>query len=155
TNALKLYLNSADVSSGLSLSGAASNVDVTFNGVSSNTVYDARIVLADFAGRVSTNEFTFDTFSESFLDSPGVKIIEAEDYNSGSGQFQDDPPPSGVNDSGGQVNGGGGGYFDLVGTPGVDYFDRSSSPGSGTTPDYRIQDFVGTQAGTAAEVQPG
>jgi hypothetical protein len=43
----------------------------------------------------------------------------------------------------------------LVGTPGVDYFDRSSSPGSGTTPDYRTQDFVGTQAGTAAEVQPG
>ncbi len=155
TNAIKLYLNGADVSLGLSTSGTASNVDVTFNGLTSNTVYDARIVLADFAGRVSTNEFTFDTFSESFLDSPGVKIIEAEDYNFDSGQFQDNPPPSGVNDAGGQVNGGGVGYFDLVGTPGVDYFDRSASFGSGTTPDYRTQDFVGTQAGTADEVQPG
>jgi len=26
---------------------------------------------------VSTNEFTFDTFEETFLDSPGVKVIEA------------------------------------------------------------------------------
>ena len=155
TNAIKLYLNGADVSLGLSMSGTASNVDVTFSGLNSNTVYDARIVLADFAGRVSTNEFTFDTFSESFLDSPGVKVIEAEDYNYNSGQFQDNPPPSGVDNTSGQVNGGGVGYFDLVGTSGVDYFDRSTSFGSGTTPEYRTQDFVGTQAGSATEVQSG
>ena len=155
TNAIKLYLNGADVSPGLSMSGTVSNVDVTFNGLDSNTVYDARIVLADLAGRVSTNEFTFDTFDQSYFDSPGVKIIEAEDYNFDSGQFQDNPPPSGVDSAGGQVNGGGVGYFDLAGASGVDYFDRSSSAGSGTTPEYRTQDFVGTQAGTAAEVQPG
>jgi len=144
-----------DVSLGLAMSGTASNVDVTFNGLDSNTVYDARIVLADLAGRVSTNEFTFDTFDQSYFNSPGVKIIEAEDYNFDSGQFQDNPPPSGVDGAGGQVNGSGVGYFDLAGASGVDYFDRSSSAGSGTTPEYRTQDFVGTQAGTAAEVQPG
>src|SRR6185369_9878785 len=131
------------------------NLSVTFNGLTSNTVYDARIVMADFASRVSTNEFTFDTFDEGFLDSPGVKVIEAEDYNYDSGQFQDNPLPSGLDSTGGQVNGGGVGYFDLAGAAGVDYFDRSSSPGSGTAPEYRTQDFVGTQAGTAAEVQPG
>ena len=148
TNAIKLYLNGADVSLGLSMSGTASNVEVAFNGLSSNTVYDARIVLADFAGRVSTNEFTFDTFDESFLDSPGVKVIEAEDYNYNSGQFQDNPPPSGP-------NGNGTGYYGVVGTPGIDYFDRSTSAGSGATPEYRPTDFVGTQAGTAEEIDIG
>ena len=155
TNAIKLYLNGADVSLGLSMSGTASNVEVAFNGLSSNTVYDARIVLADFAGRVSTNEFTFDTFDESFLDSPGVKVIEAEDYNYNRGQFQDNPLPSGLDGGDNLVNGNGAGYFGLVGTPAIDYFDRSTSLGSGTSPDYRTQDFVGTQAGTADEVQPG
>ncbi|PYI84545.1 MAG: hypothetical protein DME26_13060 [Verrucomicrobia bacterium] len=141
TNAIRLYLNGADVSSGLATSGTASNLSVTFNGLTSNTVYDARIVLADFAGRVSTNEFTFDTFDESFLDSPGVKVIEAEDYNYNSGQFQDNPPPAG--------------YYGVVGAPAIDYFDRSTSAGSGAAPEYRATDFVGTQAGTAEEIDIG
>jgi len=34
---------------GPGMSGAASNLSVTFNGLTSNTVYDAHIVLADFA----------------------------------------------------------------------------------------------------------
>jgi hypothetical protein len=32
-------------------------------------------VLADFAGRATTNEFSFDTFDENFLDSPVVKLM--------------------------------------------------------------------------------
>ena len=155
SNAIRLYLNAADVSSGLAMSGTASNLSVTFNGLAPNKVYEARIVQADFAGRVSTNEFTFDTFDESFLDSPGVKVIEAEDYNYNRGQFQDNPLPSGLDGGDNLVNGNGAGYFGLVGTPAIDYFDRSTSLGSGTSPDYRTQDFVGTQAGTADEVQPG
>ena len=149
TGAIKLFLNGADVSSGLAMSGSASNVDVTFYGLATNMVYDARIVLSDFSGRTTTNEFTFDTFDESYFDSPAVKVIEAEDYNYNSGQFQDDPPPSGVNGSGQQVNGFGVGYFDLIGTTNVDYLDYSTSPGSGVTPEYRTVDFVGTQAGSA------
>ena len=82
------------VSAGLAFSGSASNAAVTFDGLSANTVYDARIVLSDFAGRSTTNEFTFDTFDESYFDSPGVKVIEAEDYNYEGGKFQDNPPPS-------------------------------------------------------------
>ena len=148
TNALKLFLNGADVSSGLAMSGTASNVDVTFSGLVSNAVYDARIVLSDFSGRSSTNEFTFDTFDEGYFDSPTVKIIEAEDYNNADnfgngGQFQDNPPPSGTNSMGFVVNGFGDGYYDLIGKPSVDYFDRSTSFGT-----YRTQDSVDTQAGS-------
>jgi len=155
TNAIKLQLNGADVSAGLAMTGTPSNLSVTFNGLASNTVYDARIVLADFAGRMSTNEFTFDTFDETFLDSPGVEVIEAEDYNFNSGQFLDNPPPSGLDGAGNPVNGNGAGYYGQVGTPGIDYFDYSTSPGSGTTPEYRATDFVGTQAGTAEEIDIG
>src|SRR5207247_2300042 len=38
TNATRLYLNGADVSSGLATSGPASNLSVTFSGLTSNTV---------------------------------------------------------------------------------------------------------------------
>jgi hypothetical protein len=155
SNTVRLYLNGADVSPGLAMSGSASDLSVAFSGLTSNAVYDARIVLGDFAGRVSANEFTFDTFDETFLDSPGVKVIEAEDYNYNSGQFRDNPPPSGLDSAGNPVNGNGAGYFGAVGTPSIDYFDRSTSAGSGATPEYRATDFVGTQAGTAEEIDIG
>ena len=153
TSAIRLYLNGADVSSGLAVSGTTSNLDVAFNGLAANTVYDARIVLSDLAGRTSTNEFTFDTFDEGYFDSPAVKVIEAEDYNYGGGQFQDNPPASGLDNLGTQINGGGVGYFDLVASPGIDYFDRSATAGSGATPEYRTTDFVGTQAGSVNEIE--
>jgi hypothetical protein len=155
TNAVKLYLNGADVSAGLALSGTSSNLDVAFSGLAPDTIYDARIVLSDASGRGTTNEFTFDTFESDYLDSPPVKVIEAEDYNYSGGQFQNDPPPSGLNSLAIQVNGGGIGYYNLSGVPGIDYFDWSPSPGSGATPDYRASDLVGTQGGSAAEIVPG
>src|SRR5439155_9365492 len=126
TNDIKLYLNGADVSSGLVITNST---EVMFTGLTPNMVYDARIVLSDFSGRTTTNEFTFDTFDEAYFDSPAVKVIEAEDYNYEGGQFQDNPPPSGVNGSGQQINGFGLGYFDLIGTTNVDYLDYSTSPG--------------------------
>jgi hypothetical protein len=152
TNAIKLYLNGADVSSGLTLSGTSSNLDVAFNGLASNTAYDARVVLSDFSGRSSTNEFTFDTFDEGYFDSPAVKVIEAEDYNYSSGEFQDNPPPSGVDIDGFQINGFGVGYYGLMGEPGVDFFDHSTNAGSGAAAEYRPVDPVWTQAGSAQEI---
>ena len=151
--AIKLFLNGADVSAGLATSGASNNVDVVYNGLAPNLPYDVRIVLSDSSGRISTNEFSFDTFDESYLASTAVKVIEAEDYNEGGGQYQDNPPPSGVDDGGFQVNGFGVGYFDLIGVTNVDYFDYSTTPGGDATPDYRTQDFVGTQAGSLDEVE--
>jgi hypothetical protein len=148
-SAIKLLLNGEDVSSNLAITGSSSNLTVAYNGLSANKVYDGRIVLADTAGRATTNEWTFDTFSEAFLNSAAVKIIEAEDYNYDSGKFQDNPPLSGLNSAGAQVSGSGAGYFDLTGTPDVDYSDKSAQPGGGITADYRTTDFVGTQAGSA------
>ena len=148
TNAIKLYLNGADVSSRLAVSGAASNVDVSFSGLAPRMVYDARIVLSDFSGRTSTNEFTFDTFDESYFDSPGVKVIEAGDYNYEGGKFEDNPPPSGLDAGGNRVPADGTGYYGRAGAAGIDYFDNSTTPGSGVAAEYRDMDLVGTQAGS-------
>lgn len=152
TNTIKttrMFLNDVDVSAKLVASGSSSNLSVVFKELSSNTVYDGRIVLEDFAGRKSTNEWTFDTFSEDFLNSPQVKVIEAEDYNYDGGKFQDNPPVSGLTSGGVPVNGSGVGYYDLAGIPEVDFHDLSTVPGSGATPEFRTADFVGTQAGSA------
>ena len=55
-----------------------------------NVVYDASIVLQDALGRRTTNQWTFDTFSDAYLASSAVKVIEAEDYDF-RGVFIDDP----------------------------------------------------------------
>ncbi|PYI81997.1 MAG: hypothetical protein DME26_18850, partial [Verrucomicrobia bacterium] len=39
------------------------------------------------------------------------------------------------------------GYYGLVGTPDIDYFDRSTSLGSGLTAEYRTSDNIGTGRG--------
>jgi len=152
TNAIKLFLNGVDVSAGLVVSGFATNVTVTYSGLASNTVYDARIELQDALGRKTTNEWTFDTFSDAYLASPAVKVIEAEDYDFDGGQFINDPPASGyanydpMSDSGTLINSGVG-YVDRVGTPGgVDFFDRDNSIHTGEF-QYRHSDAVGTQQG--------
>lgn len=154
TNAIQLFLNGAEVSSGLALSGNATSHNVTYNGLQTNRVYDARIVLADSGGRSTTNDWTFDTFTQGFLSSTNVKVIEAEDYNYNGGQFQDSPPPSGLDSGSVQVNGNGVGYYNLDGVLDVDFFDRATSPGSGQAAEYRQNDFVGTQAG-ATEADAG
>ncbi len=143
---IHLMLNGADVSSSLVVSGAANSRNVSFSGLASNAVYQARITLTEAGGKSSTNDFYFDTFSESYITN-ATKLVEVEDYNYSNGLFQNDPPPSGYDGGGNPVNGGGVGYVDLVGTPGVDYFDRRSGPEAGYQA-YRFSDRVGTYAGT-------
>lgn len=145
-SAIRLMLNEADVSAGLSITGAPNSRSVTYSGLTSNTLYHARITLIETGGKTSTNDFYFDTFSESFITN-AAKLVEVEDYNYSDGEFQNDPPPSGYDSSQTQVNGNGVGYVDLVGTPDVDYFDRRSSPEAGYQA-YRFADRVGTFAGS-------
>jgi hypothetical protein len=96
TNAIKLFLNGVDVSSGLSITGPTTNASVSYSGLASNTVYDARIELQDALGRKTTNVWTFDTFSDAFLAGTNYcKNIECEDYDFGGGLFIDNPPVSG------------------------------------------------------------
>ena len=135
TSAIKLYLNGVDVSAGLTISGPATNASVSYYGLVTNTVYDASIVLQDAVGRRTTNQWTFDTFSDAYLASSAVKTIEAEDYNYSDGQFVDDPPASGYSDYDPQTAFGnrinyGSGYVDQIGnnakSGGLDFFDYDS-----------------------------
>ncbi len=145
-NGIKLYLNGVNVSADLVISGPATNLTVSYAGLASNVVYEARIELEDVLGRRTTNEFTFDTFSDAYLASGAVKVIECEDYDYSGGQFINNPPPSGYLTNGtGPINSGSG-YVDLTGTAGVDFYDRDSGPRVDESA-YRMMDPVGTQQG--------
>jgi hypothetical protein len=145
TNTMKLFLNDADVSSGLSflevrdpiIGTHGTNFAVRWNGtLASNTVYHGQIRALDTTGKGTTNNWYFDTFTFFNPTNPAnpskFVLIEAEDFNYGSGQFQDYPLVSGTDDStsseqplvvappanrntkeipGPQVNGNGFGYF--------------------------------------------
>ena len=131
-SATKLYLNNVDVSSQLNLPANSSSIAVSLAAgvVQPNTVYSARIELADVSGlKKSTNLFWFDTFTQSLLASGAFKTVEIEDYNYSNGVYQLDPiPVSGIDTNGSLVNGSldvggnGLGYFGMTGTPGIDFF---------------------------------
>jgi hypothetical protein len=159
TSAIKLYLNGVDVSAGLTISGPATNASVSYYGLATNVVYDASIVLQDVLGRRTTNQWTFDTFSDAYLASSAVKVIEAEDYDFtdyvNDGLFIDDPPASGFYDydplteAGTQINYPFG-YVDQVGINGTDFFDYDGGPHSQECA-YRHSDGVGTQQGNFSD----
>jgi hypothetical protein len=95
---VKLFLNGVDVSSSLNNPAAGNSRNFSFpgSGLTSNTVYDARIELANALGQKTTNVWTFDTFTDAFLAGTNYcKIIECEDFDFGAGQFIDNPLPSG------------------------------------------------------------
>jgi len=158
--AVRLYLNGMDVSAGLAVSGPATNASVTYFGLATNVVYDALIVLQDALGRRTTNQWTFDTFTDAYLASSAVKVIEAEDYNFSDGQFIDNPVPSGyynynpLDESGSLVNYGVG-YVDQIGSNvkvgGTDFFDNDSGPHAYEC-QFRHSDSVGTQQGNFADL---
>jgi hypothetical protein len=166
TSAIRLYLNGIDVSSGLGITGPGTNVSVTYNGLTSNAVYLARIELQDAAGRRTTNSWTFDTFTDAYLAGAGSKDIECEDFDYsfdvsgnfiGNGSFIDNPVPSGyatndpshttpINQSD-PLNNVFLGYLDLRGVTGGDFFDYDGSPKTDEH-DFRFYNPVGTQLGS-------
>lgn len=152
-SATKLFLNGADVSGALAplpANGSTVNFTTAAGTLAANTLYSGSIVLEDTTGALkSTNTFWFDTFSDAFVAS--VKTIEAEDYNHSSGLYQLDPiPVSGLDTNGIPVNGGGIGYYDLVGTPEVDFFKPAGSYNF-IFSEYRTSDRVQiTQGSTIA-----
>lgn len=153
--AIRLYLNGVDVSEDLVLTGPATNVSVSFNGLASNVVYDARIVVEDVLQRRTTNEWTFDTFSDAFLASSAVKVIESEDYDFNGGAYLNDPPASGYYDydpayDAGTLINSGVGYVDQVGEPATDFYDTDYGPRS-LNSQYRHYDPVGTQQGNTGD----
>jgi len=162
SSATKLLLNGIDFSSQLVLSADGSTVTGSLPGsaLKPNSVYAAEIDLADSTGtKTSVNKFWFDTFSESYFSTAGVKVIECEDYNYSNGVYQLDPiPVSGAPTNGlVQVNGYGVGYYDsndgiwTAGTEGVDY--HTSSGHNGGWVDYRYNDNVMTGEGIRQEIE--
>jgi hypothetical protein len=150
TNTLKMFLNGIDVTAQLTFSPVGlpfplgspnTNFFVRYTGtLAPNTIYYGQIRVLDLSGKGTTNNWTFDTFNPS-----GTVTIEAEDYNYNGGQFQDNPPVSGLDPDGNQVNGGGLGYFDLQGYPCIDFNDLDHRTINVLERNqYRTQDKIGT-----------
>ena len=150
-----MFLNGADVSSALAISGSTTNASVSYTGLASNTVYEARIELQDALGYKTTNAWTFDTFTDAYLASAAAKIIECEEYDFGGGQFFDNPTVSGYTTNLGAVNiGVANTYADQTGVNAktspepYDFYDFDTGPKSGDN-EFRGFDPVGTQNGSA------
>lgn len=155
--ATKVRLNGVDVSSQLILSGNATQVGgfLPPTVLSPQSVYSAQIEVQDVSGqRKSTNTFWFDTFTEAYLDSAVVKVIEAEDYNYSNGVYQLDPiPVSGMDLNGYSVAPTGVGYVDKHGIEGVDFHDTLATPEPLWAWEYRMSDPVGLSQGMFPEIE--
>ncbi len=114
----KVTLNGQDISSQIALTGDDTSKSRTaaFSALRPDTVYVGRVIVTDSGGLSTTNEVTFDTFSEA-----DVKVLEAENYNYGSGQFAEDPTP--------------GAYEGLAGVPGICFLDTTPDTAGGYRPD--------------------
>ena len=145
---LKIFLNGRDRTTQANIVSTDGTLEVTLAPLIENRVYDARIEIAQAEGPAAITEWTFDTFSEDFLQSSDVEIIELEDYNFDGGDYIDNPPVSGYRESGAGVNAVEG-YVDREGLAEVDFFDYESSPGDLEKAIYRSFDPVATQAGAS------
>lgn len=123
-----------------------------FDGLENNIVYTAQATV----GGTIVGQWTFDTYTQAYLNGDEVKIIEAEDYNYESGGFQDDPPVSGLTITDftpvrGSTDGGataGEGYLDAPGDQNIDFFTYHTGIGGGEAPEYRLLDATGTRVST-------
>ncbi len=112
---IHLILNGADVSSALEISGDPTNRLAVYRGLEPNAFYEGEIRAQNVLGLVSQ------TLEFNTLYPTGALSVEVEDYNLGSGQYINDPPPSGLTPGGAVINPDGNGYFDRAGTSGVDF----------------------------------
>ncbi len=152
-SATKLFLNGVDASDSLAplpANGSTVNFQTAGGTLKANTLYSGRIELQDTTGTLrSTNTFWFDTFTDAFVGTAPVRTIEAEDYNFGGGQWiTGNIPVSGVNINGAEIGGGGVGYYNLTGTPEVDYF-KPGGAFRAVLAEYRIEDRVQITQGAA------
>jgi hypothetical protein len=118
SNQVGMTLNGMNLSSALAVSGSGTARSVLYSNLAPNQLYSGQIWAVDNLGNATTNFVTFDTFSTN-----GAVVIEVEDYNYDSGQFQDNPAP--------------GAYADHTGTPEIDYYTLNSGGGA-----YRPIDTV-------------
>ncbi|MEN9677830.1 MAG: hypothetical protein RIS76_3726 [Verrucomicrobiota bacterium] len=151
--ATKFFLNGADVSASLAplpANGSTASFTAAAGTLAPNQLYAARIELQDTTGTLrSTNTFWFDTFTDAYVGTAPVRTIEAEDYNYDSGKYQlGGIPVSGLDTNGAQVGGNGVGYYNLLGTPEVDYF-KPGGTFNAALAEYRTEDRVQITQGSA------
>ncbi len=164
-SALRMFLNGTEVTSQLLIYDASlvlfpkSNFLVRYPAnLALSTIYQGQIIVLDSTGKGTTNNWVFDTFPTT-----GTVVIEAEDYNymdinGVGGTFQDNPPVSGADDTtssdnkstvlGSIVGGNGQGYYNVVGSPDIDFHDNNQRGiDANQRNQYRQQDLVGTAQG--------
>jgi hypothetical protein len=118
SNAIHLILNGVDVSGSLAISGSSSNKAVSYQGLQSNTTYNASITVTDVFN-LSASASTY--FQTTWVGIPPILYLwEAEDFDFNSGMFIDNPD---LCNAGGDTNC----YFGQVGTPGVDEQNNGES----------------------------
>ncbi len=128
SNAIHLILNGLDVSSGLTISGSSSNKAVSYEGLQSNTTYNASINVTDVFGLAASASTYFET---KWVGIPPILYLwEAEDFDFNSGMFIDNPD---LCNATGDTNC----YYGTVGTPGVDEQNNGVPPVNSL---YRPQD---------------
>jgi hypothetical protein len=110
-SAIHLVLNGVDVSSGLAISGSSSNKAVSYNGLQSNTTYNASMTVTD-VDNLSASASTY--FETTWVGIPPILYLwEAEDFDFNSGMFINNPD---LCNASGDTNC----YYGQVGTLGVD-----------------------------------
>lgn len=147
SNGVSLILNGVNETNQMSFTGSGTaNLQVTLNpSLQPNLVYNGTIIAADANGNLTTNNFTFNTWSTAYNNI----YIEAADYNYSGGQFIDNalylvgstPEPSGSYTQPNQIYG----TYDLLGEQDTDYFVDSTA---GTNNVYRSGDLPGVENAT-------
>ncbi len=130
-SAIGLIVNGVDVSSSLAITGSATNKNVTYSGLQSNTIYNASITVTDsFNLTASANTY----FETTWVGVPPVLYLwEAEDFDFTNGMYFDNPTlgsTSGIPNC----------YFGTVGVENVDELALGTAQGHA----YRPDDDVGT-----------
>jgi hypothetical protein len=130
-NAIGLVVNGINVSGSVAISGSATNKNVSYHGLQSNTTYTASITVTDtFNLTASANTY----FETTWVGVPPILYLwEAEDFDFTNGLYYDNPA---LCNTIGSPNC----YFGTVGVEGVD----EHSSGTALNHVYRPDDAVGT-----------
>ena len=129
SNGIHLILNGVDVSSSLAISGSSSNKAVSYQGLQSNTTYNASITVTDASNLVASASTYFET---TWIGIPPILYLwEAEDFDFNSGMFIDNPD---LCNASGDSNC----YFGQIGVTGVDEQYNAES----FSHLYRANDFM-------------
>ncbi len=83
------YVSNLDTSSGLTITGPSTNLNVSFS-TTSNTMYSVLMQIVDTNGTPSSTTVTFDTIIPTYT-------FEAEDFDYGGGSYIDNPQTNAYN----------------------------------------------------------